>query len=244
MGLHDKKYGTSAVKWECSTSYCSTMWDPWIKSSQQNSKSGAPGTGPTICKDGAGGTTGGSDSAYSSGSTYTSASTPTPTPATTTTKHVVESTLTLVGVPASAFSGPNSTAVKTAFKSAVASGLQICGSTGTSQCTASDVVITSVTRRRGSNAKVTFQVTTTKAAATAGATALKTYLEKKGAGGFTESLKAEAAKAGGAAALQKVTSVTGISTKATTKSTAVSSSTKTAMVSGTALAMSVMAVML
>ena len=44
-----EKYGDDAVKWRCSTTYCSVMWDPWIKYAQENSKSGKVPTGSEYC---------------------------------------------------------------------------------------------------------------------------------------------------------------------------------------------------
>merc|ERR1711904_346455 len=67
--------------------------------------------------------------------------------------------------------------VRLAFQASVAKDLKICGK-GSDQCTSSDVVITSVSRRR-SGAKVEFYVKTASAtAAKAGATALNTILTK------------------------------------------------------------------
>merc|ERR1712224_885675 len=91
---------------------------------------------------------------------------------------VVKATLKLPGVSAAAFN-PNTAEgqkLRTAFKNSVALGLKICGTSGTSQCSGTDVVITDVSRRRG-DATVSFYVkTTSKTAASSGATALSNYV--------------------------------------------------------------------
>merc|ERR1712188_324753 len=143
----------------------------------------------------------GKSSAYASAaSAYASASKAAPSPPNTVTIQVVKATITLPGDTAAGKK------VRLAFQASVAKDLKICGK-GSDQCTSSDVVITSVSRRR-SGAKVEFYVKTASAtAAKAGATALNTILTKNGGADFVTTLKAEAKKAG-ATELEKVTGVT------------------------------------
>jgi len=164
----------------------------------------------------------GSTSAYASGkssayasaksSAYGSASKATPSKsaaAGTKVIHTIRSTISLAGVPASAFN-PNTPAgqkVRLAFRKTIAKGMKVCGLNGNSQCSSDDVTIVSVTRRRA-GAKVDFYVKTTSAAnAKAGATTLETTLKKNGGADFVTTLKAEA-KAAGATELEQVTGVT------------------------------------
>merc|ERR1719506_560434 len=163
----------------------------------------------------------GSTSAYASGtagksSTFASGKTaptptPTPAPAGTVAKkiHTIRSTISLAGVPASAFN-PNTPAgqkVRLAFRKTIAKGMKVCGLNGNSQCSSDDVTIVSVARRRA-GAKVDFYVKTTSAAnAKAGATALETTLKKNGGADFVTTLKAEAKKSG-ATELEQATGVT------------------------------------
>merc|ERR1712196_485458 len=152
----------------------------------------------------------GKSSAYASGaSAYASASKAAPSPpAGTTTIQVGKATITLPGVTAASFNANTAAGkkVRLAFQASVAKDLKICGK-GSDQCTSSDVVITSVSRRR-SGAKVEFYVKTASAtAAKAGATALNTILTKNGGADFVTTLKAEAKKAG-ATELEKVTGAT------------------------------------
>merc|ERR1712054_551151 len=154
----------------------------------------------------------GKSSAYASAaSAYASASkaAPAPSPPGTTTIQVVKATVTLPGVTAAAFNANTEAGkkVRLAFPAAIASKMKVCGTSGTAQCTSSDVVITGVSRRR-SGAKVEFYVKTASAAAAkSGATALNTILTKNGGADFVTTLKAEAKKAG-ATELEKVTGVT------------------------------------
>merc|ERR1712164_141296 len=154
----------------------------------------------------------GSTSAYASAaSAYASASkaAPAPSPPNTVTIQVVKATITLPGVTAASFNANTEAGkkVRLAFQASIASGLKICGTKGSDQCTSSDVVITDVSRRR-SGAKVEFYVKTASAtAAKSGATALNTILTKNGGADFVTTLKAEAKKAG-ATELEKVTGVT------------------------------------
>jgi len=157
----------------------------------------------------------GSTSAYASAKSsgaYASGSKATPSKsaaAGTVTIQVVKATITLPGVPASAFNANTEAGkkVRLAFKKSIAKGMKICGLNGNSQCSDADVVITGVSRRRA-GAKVEFYVKTTSAAnAKAGATALNTILTKNGGGDFVTTLKAEA-KAAGATELEQVTGVT------------------------------------
>merc|ERR1712159_21861 len=160
-----------------------------------------------------------SASTYASGSTAspTGSATPaTPTPAPTpptpagaATKviHTVRSTITLAGVPKSAFDATTTAGqkVRLAFKKAVAKGLKICGPNGNMQCSSTDIVIVSVSRRRRSGATVDFYVKTSSAAnAQAGATSLNTMLTANGGGDFITSLKSTA-KASGATELEQAT---------------------------------------
>merc|ERR1712164_155394 len=149
----------------------------------------------------------GSTSAYASAaSAYASASKPAPSPPNTVTIQVVKATITLPGVTAASFNANTEAGkkVRLAFQASIASGLKICGTKGSDQCTSSDVVITDVSRRR-SGAKVEFYVKTASAtAAKSGATALNTILTKNGGADFVTTLKAEAKKAG-ATELEKVT---------------------------------------
>merc|ERR1711912_113828 len=92
----------------------------------------------------------------SASSSYGSATpTPTPTPTASPTPagsssaniiNVVKATLKLPGVTAAAFDATTKAGqrLREAFKSTVAMGLKICGTSGTANCTSSDVVITSV----------------------------------------------------------------------------------------------------
>merc|ERR1712149_26710 len=151
----------------------------------------------------------GKSSAYASAaSAYASASKAAPSPPNTVTIQVVKATITLPGVTAASFNANTAAGkkVRLAFQASVAKDLKICGK-GSDQCTSSDVVITSVSRRH-SGAKVEFYVKTASAtAAKAGATALNTILTKNGGADFVTTLKAEAKKAG-ATELEKVTGVT------------------------------------
>merc|ERR1711977_179777 len=156
----------------------------------------------------------GSASTYASGSSaaYTSAKASAKAPAASSsaavpgqkTIQVVKATLKLPGVSASAFN-PNTAEgqkLRTAFKNSVALGLKICGTSGTSQCSGTDVVITQVTRRRG-DATVEFYVkTASKTAASNGATALSNYVSQGTT--FVDNLKKEAAAQGVTAAVANV----------------------------------------
>merc|ERR1712199_2974 len=86
--------------------------------------------------------------AYSSGSSsaYTSAATSSSVKQVTI--QVVKATLKLPGVSAAAFDETTESGKKlrAAFKNSVALGLKICGTSGTAQCSGTDVVITSVSR--------------------------------------------------------------------------------------------------
>merc|ERR1719171_1750989 len=157
----------------------------------------------------------GASSAYAS-KAYASASatgkptpapTPAPAPAGTVAKKIntITATISLAGVPASAFNKDTEAGkkVRLAFQKTVAKSFKLCGTSGTAQCTSSDVVIVSVSRRRA-DAKVKFYIKTTKAATTADATKLDTLLKSTA---FTTDLKATATK-DGATALTKVTGVT------------------------------------
>merc|ERR1711988_559993 len=150
----------------------------------------------------------GSSSSYGS-ATPTPTPTPTasPTPAgssSANTINVVKATLKLPGVKATAFDATTKSGQKLreAFKSTVAMGLFICGPSGTANRTSSDVVITSVSRRRA-DATVAFYVkTSSSAAATKVVNTLSSYVT---GGSFVNNLKSEAQKQGVASAVQNAT---------------------------------------
>merc|ERR1719439_495966 len=152
----------------------------------------------------------GASSAYAS-KAYVSASAtgkaPAPAPAGTVAKKIntITATISLAGVPASAFDASTEAGkkVRLAFQKTVAKSFKLCGTSGTAQCTSSDIVIVSVSRRRA-DAKVKFYIKTTKAATTADATKLDTLLKSAA---FTTDLKKQATD-DGATALTKVTGVT------------------------------------
>merc|ERR1711981_1480088 len=193
----------------------------------------------------------GSASTYASGSSaaYTSAKASAKAPAASSsaaapaqkTIQVVKATLKLPGVSASAFN-PNTAEgqkLRTAFKNSVALGLKICGTSGTSQCSGTDVVITDVSRRRG-DATVSFYVkTASKTAASSGATALSNYVSQGTT--FVDNLKSEAAAQGVTAAVANVQKpVFTVPPKADTQSTptpTVSGAGKTAVAAGVTVAL-------
>merc|ERR1719235_204322 len=145
--------------------------------------------------------------AYASASATGKAPAPAPAPAGTVAKKIntITATISLAGVPASAFNKDTEAGkkVRLAFQKTVAKSFKLCGTSGTAQCTSSDVVIVSVSRRRA-DAKVKFYIKTTKAATTADATKLDTLLKSAA---FTTDLKKQATD-DGATALTKVTGVT------------------------------------
>merc|ERR1712023_96693 len=191
----------------------------------------------------------GSSSSYGS-ATPTPTPTPTPTASPTTTPtpvpatksiNVVKATLKLPGVTAAAFDANTESGKKLreAFKSTVAMGLKICGTSGTANCTSADVVITSVSRRRA-EATVAFYVkTTSSAAAATGATALSNYV--KTGDTFVNNLKSEAQKQGVAAAVANATKPSfTVEPKADTQSVptpTVSGAGKTAVAAGVTVAL-------
>merc|ERR1719201_2988359 len=148
----------------------------------------------------------GKSSTFASGKTAPTP-TPTPAPAGTVAKKIntITATISLAGVPASAFDAKTEAGkkVRLAFQKTVAKSFKLCGTSGTAQCTSSDIVIVSVTRRCAADAKVKFYVKTTKPATKADATALNNLLKSNA---FTTDLKKQA-KADGATALEKVTGV-------------------------------------
>jgi hypothetical protein len=155
----------------------------------------------------------------------------------------VKATLKLPGVSASAFdeTTPEGKKLRTAFKNSVALGLKICGTSGTSQCSGTDVVITGVTRRRG-DATVSFYVkTASKTAASSGATALSNYVSQGTT--FVDNLKKEAAAQGVTAAVANVQKpVFTVPPKADTQSVptptpTVSGAGKTAVAAGVTVAL-------
>merc|ERR1719506_2786590 len=132
---------------------------------------------------------------------------PTPAPAGTVAKKIntITATISLAGVPASAFDAKTEAGkkVRLAFQKTVAKSFKLCGTSGTAQCTSSDIVIVSVTRRRAADAKVKFYIKTTKP----NADTLNNLLKSTA---FTADLKKQA-KADGATALEKVTGVSVVS---------------------------------
>merc|ERR1719191_450245 len=145
--------------------------------------------------------------AYVSASATGKAPAPAPAPAGTVSKKIntITATISLAGVPASAFDEKTEAGkkVRLAFQKTVAKSFKLCGTSGTAQCTSSDIVIVSVSRRRA-DAKVKFYIKTTKAATNADATKLDTLLKSAA---FTTDLKKQATD-DGATALTKVTGVT------------------------------------
>merc|ERR1719311_1116208 len=145
--------------------------------------------------------------AYVSASATGKAPAPAPAPAGTVAKKIntITATISLAGVPASAFDASTEAGkkVRLAFQKTVAKSFKLCGTSGTAQCTSSDIVIVSVSRRRA-DAKVKFYIKTTKAATNADATKLDTLLKSAA---FTTDLKKQATD-DGATALTKVTGVT------------------------------------
>merc|ERR1719487_2580596 len=118
--------------------------------------------------------------AYVSASATGKAPAPAPAPAGTVAKKIntITATISLAGVPASAFDEKTEAGkkVRLAFQKTVAKSFKLCGTSGTAQCTSSDIVIVSVSRRRA-DAKVKFYIKTTKPATTAQATSLDTLLK-------------------------------------------------------------------
>merc|ERR1719235_2547323 len=145
--------------------------------------------------------------AYASATGKAPAPAPAPAPAGTVAKKIntITATISLAGVPASAFDKNTEAGkkVRLAFQKTVAKSFKLCGTSGTAQCTSSDIVIVSVSRRRA-DAKVKFYIKTTKAATNADATKLDTLLKSAA---FTTDLKKQATD-DGATALTKVTGVT------------------------------------
>merc|ERR1711998_113536 len=154
---------------------------------------------------------------------------------------VVKASLKLPGVAVSAFDATTQAGQKlrTAFKNSVALGLKICGTSGTAQCTGTDVVITGVSRRRA-DATVEFYVkTASTTSASNGATALSNYV-KQGTT-FVDNLKKEAAAQGVTAAVANVqTPVFTVEPKAGTQSVptpVVAGAGKTAVAAGVTVAL-------
>jgi len=87
-------------------------------------------------------------------------------------------------------------AARKAFKTTVTKGLTACGTDGTKQCTADDVVIVSVVAARRAGTKIDFYIkVANKAKADAGAKTLATFLANTDAKtGFAATLVAEAKK--------------------------------------------------
>merc|ERR1712232_747668 len=150
---------------------------------------------------------------------------------------VVKASLKLPGVSVAAFDETTESGKKlrAAFKNSVALGLKICGTSGTAQCSGTDVVITGVSRRR-SDATVAFYVkTASSATATSGAAALTKYVQTGTT--FVDNLKSEAQKQGVSSAVKDVkTPVFTVTPKAGTVST-VSGAGKTAVAAGVTVAL-------
>merc|ERR1712227_1183313 len=145
-----------------------------------------------------------SSSAYSSASDSSSSYASAATSSSVGTIQVVKASLKLPGVTVAAFdkSTDSGKKLRTAFKAAVALGLKICGTSGTAQCSGTDVVITGVSRRR-SDATVAFYVkTASSATATSGAAALTKYVQTGTT--FVDNLKSEAQKQGVSSAVKDV----------------------------------------
>merc|ERR1712216_979001 len=185
----------------------------------------------------------GSTSTFASGSSsaYTSAATSSSVKQVTI--QVVKASLKLPGVSAAAFDETTESGKKlrTAFKNSVALGLKICGTSGTAQCSGTDVVIVAVSRRRG-YATVEFYVkTASAAAASSGATALTSYVQTGTT--FVDNLKKEAADQGVSTAVANVkTPVFTVAPKAGTQSVpaptpTVSGAGKTAVAAGVTVAL-------
>merc|ERR1712046_187837 len=189
----------------------------------------------------------GSTSTFASGSSsaYASAATSSSVTVKQVTIQVVKASLKLPGVSAAAFDETTESGKKlrAAFKNSVALGLKICGTSGTAQCSGTDVVITSVSRRRG-DATVEFYVkTASAAAASSGATALTSYVQTGTT--FVDNLKSEAKKQGVSSVVANVkTPVFTVAPKAATKSVpaptptpTVSGAGKTAVAAGVTVAL-------
>merc|ERR1712057_107124 len=186
----------------------------------------------------------GSTSTFASGSSSAYASAATSSSVKQVTIQVVKASLKLPGVSAAAFDETTESGKKlrAAFKNSVALGLKICGTSGTAQCSGTDVVITSVSRRRG-DATVEFYVKTASAAASSGATALTSYVQTGTT--FVDNLKSEAKKQGVSSVVANVkTPVFTVAPKAATKSVpaptptpTVSGAGKTAVAAGVTVAL-------
>merc|ERR1712188_339432 len=189
----------------------------------------------------------GSTSTFASGSSSSSAYTSAATSSSVkqVTIQVAKASLKLPGVSAAAFDETTESGKKlrAAFKNSVALGLKICGTSGTAQCSGTDVVITSVSRRRG-DATVEFYVkTASAAAASSGATALTSYVQTGTT--FVDNLKSEAKKQGVSSVVANVkTPVFTVAPKAATKSVpaptptpTVSGADKTAVAAGVTVAL-------
>jgi len=200
---------------------------------------------PAAIASSSGSATTGYASAYSSASDSSSSYASAATSSSVGTIQVVKASLKLPGVTVTAFdkSTDSGKKLRTAFKAAVALGLKICGTSGTAQCSGTDVVITSVSRRRG-DATVEFYVkTASAAAASSGATALTSYVQTGTT--FVDNLKSEAKKQGVSSVVANVkTPVFTVAPKAATKSVpaptptpTVSGAGKTAVAAGVTVAL-------
>merc|ERR1712216_485971 len=185
----------------------------------------------------------GSTSTFASGSSSAYASAATSSSVKQVTIQVVKASLKPPGVSAAAFDETTESGKKlrAAFKNSVALGLKICGTSGTAQCSGTDVVITSVSRRRG-DATVEFYVkTASAAAASSGATALTSYVQTGTT--FVDNLKKEAADQGVSTAVANLkTPVFTVAPKAGTQSVpaptpTVSGAGKTAVAAGVTVAL-------
>merc|ERR1712196_34130 len=192
---------------------------------------------PAAIASSSGSATTGYASAYSSASDSSSSYASAATSSSVGTIQVVKASLKLPGVTVAAFdkSTDSGKKLRTAFKAAVALGLKICGTSGTAQCSGTDVVITGVSSRR-SDAIVAFYVkTASSATATSGAAALTKYVQTGTT--FVDNLKSEAQKQGVSSAVKDVkTPVFTGTPKAGTVST-VSGAGKTAVAAGVTVAL-------
>merc|ERR1712196_575424 len=159
---------------------------------------------PAAIASSSGSATTGYASTYSSASDSSSSYASAATSSSVGTIQVVKASLKLPGVTVAAFdkSTDSGKKLRTALKAAVALGLKICGTSGTAQCSGTDVVITGVSSRR-SDAIVAFYVkTASSATATSGAAALTKYVQTGTT--FVDNLKSEAQKQGVSSAVKDV----------------------------------------
>jgi len=99
-------------------------------------------------------------------------------------------------------------AVQTSFKKTVSASLKVCGASGSSQCSATDVVITSFSRRRSALSVEFYVKAGTATAASSGATSLNTFLKASDSTGFSAKLKTQVTADGNKSFADSVTGVT------------------------------------